>query len=150
MNRKIPAYLSMSIRGKKVDDATRDEVRSNVSKAINIGTNIRTTFFCLELFIPHEWEYLTQACLDSKVCTVHTILEYDAAVISLCKVLLVGTSPKDSKGVTYEVNHALDKGIKVIGFDPGSGYYLREINDKLVKYDIIDENMSLFPFKKGS
>lgn len=114
-NTKVPVYLSMHIRGPHGNDP--EKIAANIAKAKLVAYRIRAKIPELELFVPHEWEPLLQACLNSKCITVPQILDYDCAVIRLCKVLIIGSTTHDSEGCLLEVKHALDHNVIVTNVD---------------------------------
>jgi len=110
---KIKAYLSYKIRGQE-ENRTEWTILQNIQDAVEFGQQIRAKLPRLELFVPHEWEFMHGVALKQGIMTVEELLKFDCSVIRLCDVVILGCPISESKGCTVEYQEALKHNIPVI------------------------------------
>jgi len=99
---KITAYFSHSIRGKKGNKATSEDMLKNCTEAMKVAVWIRDNIPEIDLYVPAEHEDFVLIAYEDKYLTEEQILEID------CKIL----AGKDFH-IVHEVDGWLGGGIGV-------------------------------------
>lgn len=108
--KKVTAYLSHPIRGKKGGDATIEDIKLNCKKAIEFANRLRKDIPELDLYVPAEHELPPVGYILRKgYMTVDQILDVDCEVLEERDLLIVyGSVGGRSSGMLKEINHAYD------------------------------------------
>lgn len=134
----VKGYFSSSIRGKKGDKATPEEINFNLAEGTRVGTVIQKKFGeLLDLYIPHAHDTLIQKLWKAGKLESEDILEGDSKIIYEKDVLIVYAPEKFfSNGMLYELRFATLKNIKTFIFEKLSNKVYWDIYD--VIYDILN------------
>lgn len=100
--KKVSAYFSHSIRGRKGKDATSAYMKRNCDAAVKMAVWIRDNVPELDLYVPAEHEDFVLIAYEDKYLTEEQILEIDCKILSDLDILIV-----------YEVKGWLGGGIGV-------------------------------------
>jgi len=126
------AYLSHSIRGKKGQDATDEDMMKNNRKAIEFAENIRSLFPCLDLYVPAEHDEFVLNAYRRGYLGEPEILDVDCMIVQTCN-FLIALAPEGyiSRGMQVEIDYANTHGIPVVVVDGYTGTAADVITAKL-------------------
>lgn len=112
---KIRAYVSHSIRGKFGNDATDEQIKANIQKAIDFGNQLAKEFPDIDFYVPGEHDEFVLIAYRKGYLIETQILDVDCVIVSQCNFLVV-FAPDDyiSKGMQIEVDHCVLNNIPVI------------------------------------
>ena len=116
MQKQIKVYVSHSIRGKKGNDATDEDMQHNVTLAIMFGQTLRRKFPRVDFYVPGDHEFPPIGnLLRKKYITVEQILEIDCDIVRQC-AFVIAYAPDSylSRGMKKEIEYAGENGIPII------------------------------------
>lgn len=100
--KKVTAYFSHTIRGKKGKHASDEDVERNCKEAMKVALWIRENISEIDLYVPAEHEEFVHITYRDEYLTEKEILEID------CKILV-----KKDFHIVYEVDGWLGGGIAI-------------------------------------
>jgi hypothetical protein len=100
------AYVAGSVRGKLGDKATYKDKLINIDKWISRVKLLRLEYPNVVFYSAHEWEMNVTGSYNNGLCTSQDIINQCLAIVSLCDIFICGDNPKDSDGISQELDLA--------------------------------------------
>lgn len=115
MKNQIKVYVSHSIRGKKGENATKEDMRRNNDLAIMFGQALRRKFPGVDFYVPGDHDEFVLIAYSWGLLTEKQILDVDCEIVHGCH-FVIAYSPDGylSKGMKIEIEYANMNGIPVI------------------------------------
>ena len=115
MKKQIKVYVAHSIRGKKGNDATDEDMKHNNALAIVFGQALRRKFPGVDFYIPGDHDEFILIAYRKEYLDEKQILDVDCEIVQGCNFVLA-YSPDGylSKGMKIEIEYAGENGIPVI------------------------------------
>ena len=115
MKKQVKVYVTHSIRGKKGNKATKEDMRHNNALAIVFGQALRRKFPGVDFYVPGDHDEFVLIAFLKKYLNEKQILDVDCEIVGECN-FVVAYSPDSylSRGMKIEIEYAGEHGIPVI------------------------------------